>query len=100
MITREALANSASHANPDAITIALSRKGEIWRLDIDDNGRGFQGDPSGVLQRHYGVTGMRERAGRIGATLVLSSSPGAGTQVSLELSQADLLRTSPVKEKA
>ncbi len=100
MITREALANSASHANPDAITIALSRKGEIWRLDIDDNGRGFQGDPSGVLQRHYGVTGMRERAGRIGATLVLSSSPGAGTQVSLELSQADLLRTSPMKEKA
>lgn len=100
MITREALANSASHGNPDTITIALSRKGEIWEVDIADDGSGFQSGTSEAPHRHYGLTGMRERADRIGATLVLSSSPGAGTNVRLQLTEKDLLRTSPVKAKA
>ena len=99
MITREALANSASHGGPDAITIALSQKGEAWVLDIVDNGKGFQSNASGAPHRHYGVTGMRERADRIGAILILRSNPGTGTQVSLRLSSKDLLRTSPVKVK-
>ncbi len=100
MITREALANSASHGVPDAITIELSRNGEEWILKISDNGKGFQGASSEVPHRHYGLTGMRERTGRIGGTLNLQSSPGAGTTVSLHLAQQDLLRTSPVKAKA
>lgn len=98
MIAREALSNSASHAEADTITIALSRKDDVWSLDIADNGKGFQVDPSGAAQRHYGLTGMRERAHRIGANLIFDSSQGKGTQVSVQLFQKDLLRTSPVKE--
>lgn len=100
MIAREALANSASHGDPDAITMALTQRGEAWVLDIADNGRGFQSDASGAPDRHYGLTGMRERAARIGATLVLRSSPGKGTDISLQLSPKVLSRTSPVKAKA
>lgn len=80
--------------------ISLSRAGEIWRLNIKDNGRGCQNEASGSPQRHYGITGMRERASRIGTRLLLSSSPGAGTEASLQIAPKDLLRTSPVKKKA
>ncbi len=100
MIAREALANSASHAKPDTITIALAREEDTWRLDIVDNGSGFQSDQSGVQREHYGLIGMRERADRIGATLVLRSKPGVGTQVSVEISRKDLLRTAPIKARA
>ena len=34
---------------------------------------------------HYGVTGMRERAALIGATLEVRSQPGGGTAVVLHV---------------
>jgi signal transduction histidine kinase len=36
-------------------------------------------------QRHWGLTGMRERAARIGARLRIDSAPGAGTAVVVTL---------------
>lgn len=42
MIAREALANSASHGNPDAITIELFRNGEEWILEYQITGRDFR----------------------------------------------------------
>ena len=40
---------------------------------------------AGARAGHWGLVGMRERAGRIGAVLVLESAPGAGTRVKVEL---------------
>jgi signal transduction histidine kinase len=57
------------------------------RLKVKDDGCGFStsnGNGAGDRE-HYGLIGMRERAGQIGATFDLQSRPGSGTTVSVEL---------------
>ena len=39
------------------------------------------GNAEGVEQGHFGLHGMRERAERLGGTLVIESTPGSGTTV-------------------
>jgi signal transduction histidine kinase len=75
------------HANARRVEIALrySRKGLAAQLG--DDGRGI--DPE-VLERggregHFGLLGMRERAQKIGAALTLSSGPGAGVELVLNI---------------
>ncbi|HEX6798497.1 MAG TPA: ATP-binding protein [Ktedonobacterales bacterium] len=60
-----------------------------WVLTVSDDGAGF--DPSAAPTRrgrHYGVTGMRERAALIGATFEVRSRPGGGTAVILHVPAA------------
>ena len=54
------------------------------RLMVRDDGRGFTVDPdTHSYGGHWGLLGMRERAGRIGATLSVRSAPGEGTEIVL-----------------
>ena len=48
-------------------------------MGIVDDGLGF--DAEAKHGGHFGLTGMRERAAIIGATLEVSSAPGRGTEV-------------------
>jgi nitrate/nitrite-specific signal transduction histidine kinase len=50
---------------------------------VVDDGSGFT--DGGSVNGHYGLIGMRERAGEIGGDLRISSSPGKGTTVTVEL---------------
>ena len=61
--------------------------GDSLRVRIRDDGKGI--DP-GVLEEgrrsgHYGLPGMRERAGRIGGKLDVRSGAGAGTEIQLSV---------------
>jgi signal transduction histidine kinase len=49
---------------------------------VVDDGIGF--DPQHEPEGHYGLTGMRERAAKIGATIKFDSKPGVGTAVTVE----------------
>ncbi len=51
-------------------------------LRVTDDGRGF--DPDAVGAGHYGLVGMRERAGLLGGSLLVDSRPGR-TSVGLEV---------------
>jgi signal transduction histidine kinase len=54
-------------------------------LRVEDDGCGFQLPPNGSgPEGHFGIRGMQERAGQIDAALVLESTPGGGTRVSVE----------------
>ncbi|HEV2666504.1 MAG TPA: ATP-binding protein, partial [Blastocatellia bacterium] len=84
MIVREALQNAIRHAAPKHVSVALSSDRRGLRVEIEDDGRGF--DLSIINSsngQHYGLIGMRERAERLGGQLSLTSSPGKGTQVRL-----------------
>ena len=57
----------------------------IW-LEVRDDGIGF--DPLTIPPAGQGGVGLRsitERAARLGGTLTCDSSPGAGTQVKVEV---------------
>lgn len=83
-IAREAVFNAARHANPETIQVVLTYDSEEVRLEIIDDGNGFnatQKPPSG----HFGLVGMRERANKIHADFAIESTPEAGTIVRVRL---------------
>lgn len=83
-IVREALSNIARHARATRASVALSRVGEALRLEVADNGVGF--DPAAVASgRHHGLVNLRDRAASAGGRLEIDSRPGEGTRLILHL---------------
>lgn len=86
-IAREALINAFRHARANAIELEFTCDHDGLRLRVRDDGAGI---PKAVLEQrgregHWGLAGMKERAERIGATFVLWSREGAGTEVDIHL---------------
>ena len=52
-----------------------------FQLEITDNGIGF--DVEKVGSGHYGLIGLREQAELMNGTLLVDSTPGKGTKISL-----------------
>jgi signal transduction histidine kinase len=83
MIAYEAIGNACRHSGGQTVTAQLSYENGVG-LSVGDDGHGIdeQTLKSGKAGR-FGLTGMRERAQRIHATLNILSSPGKGTKVAL-----------------
>jgi signal transduction histidine kinase/ligand-binding sensor domain-containing protein len=83
-IGAEALANAFRHAGASAVEAVLEYGGDHFRLLVRDDGHGI--DPE-VLKTgregHFGLSGLRERAAKIGARLRVRTAAGAGTEVDL-----------------
>jgi signal transduction histidine kinase len=83
-IAQEAVTNAINHAAAGKIWVRLQFGTGTLLLTIRDDGRGF--DPSTVLSLvdgHFGLQGMRERAERLGGQVDVISEPGGGTQISV-----------------
>jgi signal transduction histidine kinase len=79
-IAREALTNAVKHAEASAIWLRLWMRGGLLRLEIEDDGRGFE--PSSRRDpRHFGLELMRERAEAAGGRVEIRSRIGLGTTV-------------------
>ena len=78
-IVREAVINAIKHADASAITVScVTDPDGLYSVYIRDNGKGMNNtQPEG----HYGLSIMRERAGRLGGSLTFSRPPGGGTLV-------------------
>lgn len=83
-IAQEAITNVERHAQARAIAVTWHTDGRNALLLVVDDGVGLPDGTTGRLDS-YGVMGMRERAGSIGATLEVSGRPGAGTSVRCEI---------------
>lgn len=91
-ITQEAFNNIVKHAQARRVSVKLrvmpaagGSLERIWRgrivLMIADDGLGFE--PARARLGRLGISGMRERAAGVGATLRITSKPGAGTSVTV-----------------
>ena len=78
-IAQEALHNAARHARAKRVVIALSQVNSDIRLEISDDGVGF--DSRGSYPGHFGLNTMRERATELGGTLEIESRVRVGTTV-------------------
>jgi len=83
-IGREALVNAFRHSRATSVEVELEYSVKHFRILVRDNGCGI--DPH-VLQSgregHWGLSGMRERAERIGARFKVWSRAITGTEVEL-----------------
>lgn len=85
-IGREALVNAFRHSQAKRIEVELEYAAKHLRILVRDDGCGID---SKVLRsgrdRHWGLSGMRERAERIGGRLNVWSRTTAGTEVELSV---------------
>ena len=88
-IAREAMTNSMRHAQAELTTVALLATGRGARLEIVDNGRGFE--PAKPERDSLGLRHMQQRAQSIGATWQLEAAPGQGTRIIVDISGSPLL---------
>jgi signal transduction histidine kinase len=85
-IAQEALNNIVKHAHSAQASLQIKFSPEQIRLEIHDDGKGFNPAESiGLFSEdgHFGLVGMRERAEMIGAILEINSEPGRGSHVSV-----------------
>jgi signal transduction histidine kinase len=106
-VAREALTNVRKHAHAGRVGIALSADQNEMILLITDDGVGFDTESAGSGPErwpHFGLAGMRERAGAVGGRIVWRSRLGSGSEVELRVpvksSVSNLLQALPVPSSA
>ena len=89
-IAQEALHNALRHGAPHQVEVRLTvHSGRIVVLEVADDGHGLRRAVRrrrmAAARRGSGIASMRERARAAGGRLAVSSRPGAGTTVRLEV---------------
>ena len=84
-IAQEAIHNALRHSGAGHIAVALERSTGGIVVEVSDDGSGFDPDDPELRSRHLGLTSIEERAAELGARLQISSAPGRGTVVALEV---------------
>ena len=79
----ELLNNTMKHAGASGITLDIRRQGDRMLIAYTDNGTGF--NPSSAKKTGMGLHNIKNRVESFGGSLVLSSSPGSGTSVSISI---------------
>ncbi len=83
---RELLVNIVKHAQAESVKISLCREKSLLRLDVADDGIGF--DASKVFSNRsksggFGLFNVRERLRHLGGDIEVKSQIGCGTNVTL-----------------
>jgi signal transduction histidine kinase len=84
---QEAIRNAGSHAAASHVGIRVTQTNGTVRLRVTDDGRGF--DDAELAGRraegHMGLAMLRDLTEAAGGTLAITSAPGAGTTVELDV---------------
>jgi signal transduction histidine kinase len=82
-ICREAIGNAQRYARATEIALTVTYDPSELVVRIQDNGEGFLVPEAS--QSGFGLTGMQARGERIGGTVTITSTPGAGTTVAVRV---------------
>ncbi len=91
-ITEEAVGNAVKHAGAKRIAIELDVLGGRTVLVIQDDGKGFERDPTA---NGMGLRNINYRAGAIGAELTIGQRKGGGTRIRCRLPGPKAPQSSP-----
>ena len=86
-VVQESITNALRHAAARRLQVRIVRSATAISLSVEDDGRGFDLATldEAAANGHLGVLGMRERVRARGGRFKLTSAPGAGTTVEVEL---------------
>lgn len=83
-VAQEAVRNVQRHAHASHLAVIVTRAPDAVTLEVVDDGTGF--DPSLPPEAgHLGLRSLHDLVRDTGGTLAVTSRPGAGTRVKLEL---------------
>ncbi len=100
-IVQEALANVREHSGAARVRVAASVAGGFVRVEVSDDGRGFDVEsalPKAAKNGRLGLVGMSERVRLLGGRMDIDSRPGGPTTVSAVLRLWQPLTTAPHEE--
>ncbi|HTZ59020.1 MAG TPA: sensor histidine kinase [Acidobacteriaceae bacterium] len=80
---QEALTNCGKHANATRVTVTVRHDDGRVSASVQDNGKGF--DKLRLQTHGLGLVGMGERVRALQGVITVSSEPGRGTLISLEV---------------
>jgi len=83
-ILQEAMTNIAKHAKASSVKIQLSSRENKFSMEIIDDGIGFD-EKQKIRPDSFGMIGMKERIHLLDGELIISSEPGKGTCVRVEM---------------
>lgn len=79
-VASEALTNAAKHSHASEVRLAASRTADLLVLEVGDDGIGGAASGGGS-----GLRGLADRVEALGGRLTLSSPPGRGTTLRVEI---------------
>jgi signal transduction histidine kinase len=82
-IAQEALNNTLKHAQASNVVVSLRTQDGNYVLEIEDDGVGFEPTES-AAEAGLGLRNIKERAAALGATVDITSQPGAGTRLTVQ----------------
>ncbi len=86
-VAQAALTNVGQHANATKVELTLTKLGDTVEMNLHDDGRSF--DVEKVLfarkDRRLGLIGMRERIEMVGGEFSITSKPGQGTTIRVQI---------------
>lgn len=83
-VIQESLTNVARHADATQVSINLRHTPETLSVRVQDDGKGFDIEAS-HQQTGYGLLSIRERTLSLGGQVSITSTPGRGTVVLIEV---------------
>ena len=85
-IGQEAVTNAVKHSGAVQVKIELGFGPRKIVLKIQDDGKGFDPEAcAGPKDGHFGLLGIRERTERLGGQVLITSAPGKGTSVRVDI---------------
>jgi two-component system sensor histidine kinase DegS len=82
--TQELLGNAFRHSQATLIKVQVDLGGEMVRVSVDDNGKGF--DPEILKQsNNLGLKLIRERSDMLGGSFEIDSTAGSGTRITFSV---------------
>jgi PAS domain S-box-containing protein len=82
-VVQECLTNAHRYSKSDTVRIDLVQHERRLRIEVKDWGIGF--DPKAAHEGRFGLEGIKERARLFGGHATVTSSPGEGTQIVVDL---------------
>ncbi|MBI1955544.1 MAG: hypothetical protein HYS38_04035 [Acidobacteria bacterium] len=88
-IVQEALFNVRRHSGAQNVIVNLSSQNGLWKLTVDDDGRGFpfagRLSQAELDEARRGPVVIKERVRLIGAELTVDSVPGRGARLEITI---------------
>ena len=87
-VVQESLNNVVKHAKAEHVSITLSFQPELIRVKVRDDGCGFDATAGKTVHNgrpSLGLVGINERAALLGGAAIISSQPGQGTLIEVDI---------------